>query len=64
MLERHGSPAQGISALQIEIDRRLYLDPALNSPGEGLAAMQELFAVLATRLERAVRKDTGLLAAE
>jgi N-formylglutamate amidohydrolase len=50
MLERHGRPARGVSALQVEVDRRLYLDAALDGPGSGLAAMQRLIAKLAERL--------------
>jgi N-formylglutamate amidohydrolase len=37
ILSRHGRPAIGIHAIQIEIDRRLYLDAALDQPGEGMA---------------------------
>lgn len=36
ILSRHGRPSEGIHAIQIEIDRRLYLDAALDAPGEGL----------------------------
>jgi N-formylglutamate amidohydrolase len=46
-LERHGAPDAGIHAIQIEIDRRLYLDADLLDPGPGLAA-------LAARLSRAM----------
>lgn len=64
MLERHGRPAHDILALQVEIDRRLYLDPALTSPGTGLAVMQKLLSKLAARLENAARQDRYPLAAE
>lgn len=64
MLERHGHPAHGVSALQVEIDRRLYLDSALENPGHGLETMQKLLAVLATRLEDVVGKESVPLAAE
>ena len=43
-LDRHGCPGRGIHAIQIEIDRSLYLDPALHQPGAGLPAAQLLFA--------------------
>lgn len=36
-LERHGRPERGVHALQIEIDRTLYLDVALDGPGPGVA---------------------------
>jgi N-formylglutamate amidohydrolase len=64
MLERHGRPARGISALQIEIDRRLYLDSALDGPGKGLAAMQGLIATLAHRLGTVEGSKIWPLAAE
>ena len=38
ILERHGAPARGIHAIQVEFDRALYLDAALDAPGPGLAA--------------------------
>ena len=38
ILARHSSKARNIHALQIEIDRSLYLDPAGDGPGDGLAA--------------------------
>ncbi len=64
MLERHGHPARGISAIQVEIDRRLYLDPALDRPGEGMAKLQGVFAELATRLEELASRRKYPLAAE
>ncbi|UVO54623.1 N-formylglutamate amidohydrolase [Sphingomonas sp. SUN039] len=64
MLERHGRPARGVSAIQIEIDRRLYLDPVLDGPGTGLAAMQGLIAALADRLESPGDNAIWPLAAE
>lgn len=42
ILARHGRPDLGIHAIQVEVDRRLYLDPALNAPGKGLAATAQL----------------------
>ena len=35
VVERHGGPARGVHALQIEIDRRCYLDATLKRPGPG-----------------------------
>jgi N-formylglutamate amidohydrolase len=35
VLERHARPLQGLHALQLEIDRSLYLDSRMNEPGEG-----------------------------
>jgi N-formylglutamate amidohydrolase len=37
ILARHGRPDQHVHAIQIEIDRRLYLDAGLTAPGKGLA---------------------------
>lgn len=45
-LDRHGRPHLGIHALQLEIDRKHYLDGALDRPGEGLAEMRALIARL------------------
>ncbi|HEX4694725.1 N-formylglutamate amidohydrolase [Sphingomonas sp.] len=42
ILMRHGRPERGVHAIQIEIDRRLYLDSSLNAPGKGLAATAKL----------------------
>ena len=64
MLERHGRPRHGISALQIEFDRRLYLDAALDGPGKGLPAMQKLLCILATQLEKVAGQQSFPLAAE
>ncbi|VXD00293.1 N-formylglutamate amidohydrolase [Sphingomonas sp. AX6] len=38
ILDTHGNPTRGIDAIQIEIDRTLYLDANLDQPGAGLAA--------------------------
>ena len=42
ILDRHGRPASGIHAVQIEFDRRLYLDEALDQPGPGLTTTAAL----------------------
>lgn len=38
ILDRHADPAAGIHALQLELDRSLYLDAAFDRPGGGFAA--------------------------
>lgn len=46
--ERHGRPSRGTHALQVEIDRRCYLDRRLQAPGPGfdrVAAFLETLAV-------------------
>ncbi|MDB5676845.1 MAG: N-formylglutamate deformylase [Sphingomonas bacterium] len=42
ILDRHAHVAGGFHAIQVEIDRSLYLDSALDEPGEGLPAMAAL----------------------
>ena len=36
VLRRHGDPARGIHAVQLEVDRSLYLDSDLREPSAGL----------------------------
>lgn len=64
ILERHGRPALGIHAIQIEIDRTLYLDDALMAPGAGLPLMQHLLASLAGALSQELNDRGFALAAE
>jgi N-formylglutamate amidohydrolase len=48
VIARHARPARRVQALQIEIDRRCYLDPALVKPGpdfDGIASFLETLAV-------------------
>lgn len=45
-LDRQAAPREAIFAIQIEIDRSLYLGPDLRDPGEGLARMQALLAAM------------------
>lgn len=52
IVERHGNPAVGIEALQIEFDRRLYLDNWLSELGKGHATLR---ASLAEFTEAAAR---------
>lgn len=46
ILERHGEPRHGIHAIQLEFDRALYLDEALNGPGAGLPATARLLRAI------------------
>ena len=39
ILQRHGDPNRGIHALQLEVDRSLYLDSDMREPTDGLKAM-------------------------
>ena len=51
ILDRHGRPAAGVHAIQLELDRSLYLDRALHRPGPGLvrtaALVRDILAALA-----------------
>ena len=42
ILDVQARPVAGIHAIQIEVDRALYLDAALDGPGDGLAATARL----------------------
>lgn len=46
VLERHGEPRRGIHAIQLEFDRALYLDAALDGPGAGLPATAALLRAI------------------
>ncbi len=50
VLERHAAPAEGLHAVQLEIDRSRYLDSRLAEPGQGFAAMAELLTGLVQQL--------------
>ncbi len=49
-LDRHGRPRAGVHAMQIEIDRALYLDAAHRAPGPELAMAQRLLAAIGSAL--------------
>jgi N-formylglutamate amidohydrolase len=53
-VERHGRPASSVHALQIEIDRRCYLDGRLRQPGPGFDRVAQLLEVLALELGQAL----------
>lgn len=57
VLERHGRPLRNIHALQVEIDRSLYLDAGLNQPGQGLDAVRTLVRDLAITLAEDLQRD-------
>lgn len=46
ILARHGDPRRGIHALQLEFDRALYLDDALDGPGPGMIATARLLRAI------------------
>lgn len=50
IVERHANPANGIHALQLEIDRSCYLDDRLAKPATGFDAVAVLIETLAVEL--------------
>jgi N-formylglutamate amidohydrolase len=50
VVERHGCPAGNVHALQLEIDRSLYLDHTLREPGPGFDRLTYFIETLAVRL--------------
>ena len=50
VLERHSSPASGVHAVQIEVDRSCYLDRGLAEPGAGFAGVVDILSGLVRRL--------------
>jgi N-formylglutamate amidohydrolase len=54
VIERHAQPRSGIHALQLEIDRRFYLDERLTKPGRGFDNVAALIEVLAVELGQAL----------
>jgi N-formylglutamate amidohydrolase len=61
---RHGNPNEGVHALQLEIDRSLYLDPMLRSPGSGFDRVAKLIAEVTMSLAHAALQGDTALAAE
>ncbi|MFC3442624.1 N-formylglutamate amidohydrolase [Sphingobium rhizovicinum] len=64
MVDRHGRPEQGMHAIQLEIDRALYLDAALDEPGPGVPRLQALLLNLAEALAAELPRSGYALAAE
>ena len=64
ILGRHGRPALGIHAVQIEIDRSLYLDAALRDPGPGLARTAALLRRMLDLAADELLAGSQLIAAE
>ena len=65
IVERHGAPARGVHAIQLEVDRALYLDAALRKcDPEKLARTRRLIGEIVADLKRAALDQTLPLAAE
>lgn len=64
ILRRHAKPRSNIHAIQLEVDRSLYLDSALREPGAGLARIQALVSQLVYALADQALGTPTLVAAE
>ena len=64
IVSRHGRPAPGIHALQLEIDRSAYLDADLRTPGPGFEGLARLIAGVAQAIEQRLLSGRDALAAE
>jgi len=64
VIERHARPGSGIHALQLEIDRRCYLDAKLTKPGPGFDQVAGLIEALAVDLGQALLGNRYATAAE
>lgn len=59
VLDRHGVPQRAIHALQIEVCRAAYLDPALRQPGDGVEGVVEVLTGLVRRLADEVLRGSA-----
>jgi N-formylglutamate amidohydrolase len=64
VIDRHARPTHGVHALQIEIDRRCYLDKKLRAPGPGFNQVAGLIEALAVELGEALLERQFATAAE
>lgn len=64
VVERHGRPLRNVHALQIEVDRRCYLDDRLREPGPGFDRVAALINELSSELGREMLDRQFATAAE
>ena len=64
IIARHGRPRHGVHALQLEIDRRCYLDSALTEPGPAFDRVALFIERLATGLGETLIDRQQPIAAE
>jgi N-formylglutamate amidohydrolase len=64
ILSRHAQPRGNIHAIQLEVDRSLYLDPDLRYPGVGFDRMNTIISELVSALADEALDYTNLIAAE
>lgn len=64
VIERHAFPGRNVHALQLEVDRRCYLDEALRNPGDGFDRVAAFIEALAADLGEALLGRQFATAAE
>jgi N-formylglutamate amidohydrolase len=64
VIDRHGDPARGVHALQLELDRRCYLDTTLREPAPDFDRVAMLIEALAVGLGEALLGQQFATAAE
>jgi N-formylglutamate amidohydrolase len=64
VIERHARPLRGVHALQVEIDRRFYLEGSMREPGKGFDRASRLIEALAVKLGEALLGRQYATAAE
>lgn len=64
ILERHGHPAERVHAVQVEVDRTLYLDACLRQPGAGFARTVALLRAMLVALADEAIGEPQAMAAE
>jgi len=64
VIEHHAAPSRGVCALQLEVDRRCYLDSALREPGPGFDRAAAFIDRLAVDLGEALLGGQYATAAE
>ena len=64
VIERHASPERNVHALQLEVDRRCYLDEAMIEPGAGFDRVASFIETLAIELGEALLGRQFATAAE
>ncbi len=64
ILERHSAPTEGVHALQLEVDRALYLDSACREPTHGVHAVSAMVRDIALSLSSEAGRSPVMMAAE
>lgn len=64
IVRTHGKPGRAVHAIQIEIDRSLYLDATLDRPGPGVERMRGLMTDIVEALALELPREDCALAAE